>query len=93
MSTFIHDVDLGPKPDDRERHRIISNGRKDPILLTVLHYLRDEAAARLVDATDALRNGQEKPAHMEMGAHDWLVQVFKKLDQLRNTPLEIEPTA
>jgi hypothetical protein len=90
MNTFLHDIDLGPKPDAHNQRRILSNGRESELLLTILHYLRDESMARLGDATDALRNGQEKTAHMEMGAHEWLVQAFTKINDLRNAPMEIE---
>lgn len=93
MTTFLHDIDLGPKPDAHNQHRILSNGKDSPVLLTILHYLRDESAARLGDATESLRNGQEKSAHMEIGAHEWLVQVFTKINDLRNAPMEIEPPA
>ncbi len=90
MSTFLHDVDLGPKPDDHERHRVLFNGRNDAILKTVLHYLRDESADCIGRSTEAVRNGQGGAAKMELGGHELLVQVFTKLDKLRSTPPEIE---
>ncbi len=90
MTTFLHDIDLGPKPDDREQHRVFSNGRNDPMLLTILHYLRDEAADCLGRATGSTRNGLVEQGQMELGGHELLVQAFTKIDKLRNTPLESE---
>lgn len=90
MTSYLHDIDLGPKPDAHNQHRILANAKHDPVLLTILHYLRDEAASRLGEATDALRTGQEKAAHMEIGAHEWLIQAFTKINELRNKPMELD---
>ncbi len=90
MPDYPHDIDLGPKPDDRERHRILSNARHDPTLLTVLHYLRDEAADCIGRSTDALRNAQPAESQMELGAHEILMQVFTKFDELRKKPVPVE---
>ncbi len=90
MSTFLHDVNLGPKPDAREQHRVLSNGRNDPLLLTILHYLRDESADCLGRATESIRNGRAEDGTMELGGHELLVQAFTKINSLRTAPLEIE---
>jgi hypothetical protein len=92
MRTFLHDIDLGPKPDAHNQHRVLSNGRSSELLLTILHYLRDESADCLGRSTDAMRNGQSETATMELGGHELLVQAFTKINDLRNTPLEIEAT-
>lgn len=90
MSTFIHDVDLGPKPDAHNQHRVLFNGQKHELLLTILHYLRDEAAYAIGRSTEATRDGRSAEADMELGGHELLVQAFTKINTLRNTPLEIE---
>jgi hypothetical protein len=93
MTTFPHDINLGPKPDDHNQHRVLYNGKDSELLLTVMHYLRDEAAHCLGRATDATRNGQTGEANMELGGHELLLQVFTKLNELRNSPMEIDPPA
>lgn len=93
MSAFLHDIDLGPKPAPRDQHREIFNGRNSALMLTIMHYLRDEAADCIARSTDAMRSGQAETAQMELGGHELLVQAFTKINKLRNEPLEIEPPA
>lgn len=87
---YPHDLNFGTKPDAHERHRILFNGRNDALLLTVLHYLRDEAADCIGRSTGSLRDGMTDAAKMELGAHEILIQVLEKLDALRNKPVEVE---
>lgn len=90
MSAFLHDIDLGPKPDAREIHRLIAENRNSPLLLMVMHYLRDEAADSIGRSIDATRNSDPETAHLELGGHELLVQVFTKFNRMRNEPLPVE---
>jgi hypothetical protein len=90
MSAFLHDTPLGPKPDAHEQHRVLFNGRNDPLLLAILHYLRDESADCIGRSTEAMRNELPGTSQMELGAHEILVQAFTKINNLRNTPLKVD---
>lgn len=69
----------------RELHGMIHQMRHDPLLLGVMHYVRDSAAVLIGEAVEARVNGNAALADMRMGGHDEMVQLLTKLETWRQT--------
>lgn len=78
-----HDIDLGPRLSAEAERELFQGNRNHPILMCVMHYLRDRQQALVGEAKDWLKSGQRDAANMSLGGQDELDQLFGKLQGLR----------